>query len=138
MKLQEHLLAVVDPTEAGDSTLDIASDVVARGGKATVVVLVNQRVRDDLRRFADSEDLDLHTGQAIALDRLSDSYALRVGGDDTETIICDSTFSARDLLDVAAESRATSIVVPQQLTSRRNLRKLVSDAHVAVVVAPAA
>ncbi len=53
MKLQEHLLAVVDPTEAGDSTLDIASDVVARGGKATVVVLVDQRVRDAIQELPD-------------------------------------------------------------------------------------
>ena len=138
MQLSEHLLTVVAPNEAGEVSLDIATDVVARGGTATVVVLLDAQAHDDLGRFADSEDLDLHHGRALALDRLAGRYASRVGRDDTETIIFDSAGSARNLLDIATESRATSIVIPQQLIGRRKLRKLVSDAHVPVLVAPAA
>ena len=138
MKLQEHLLAVVEPNQAGELSLDIASDTVARGGRATLLVLLNDQTRNDFRRFADCEDLEVHHGHALALDRLADSYASRVGGNDTETIILDPTSSARDLLDVAARTQATSIAIPQQLATRRNLRKLVSDASVPVLVTPAA
>ena len=41
MNSQEHIVAVVDSTHGEDSTLDLARQVVARGGRATVVVLVN-------------------------------------------------------------------------------------------------
>ena len=41
MNPQEHIVAVVDSTHEEDSTLDLARQVVDRGGRATVVVLVN-------------------------------------------------------------------------------------------------
>ena len=138
MPLREHLLAVVEPNEAGEASLDHATDLVARGGKATVVLLVNEQVRDDVRQFSESEDLDPYTGHAMALDRLVEHYTSRVGGADTEAIVVDSANSARDLLDVAARSHVSSIAIPQQIVSRRPLRKLVSHAHVPVLVTPAA
>ena len=137
MSNSEHLLAVIDPNEAGEVSLDIATDHVNRGGTATVVVLLDEQTRDDLRRFADAEGLHLHTGQAIALDRLVDSYTARVGGD-TTTIVAESADSARELLEVAAASRATSMVIPQHVAARRSLRRLVSDTTVPLLIAPAA
>ena len=138
MQLSEHLLAIVTPNQAGEVSLDIATDVVARGGKATVLLLLDAQARDDLRRFADSEDLAAHHGEAIALDRLADRYASRLGRSDTEMVVLDSVRSPRSLLDVATESKATSIVIPQHLAAQRVLRKLVSQARVPVLVAPAA
>ncbi len=138
MQHREHLLAVVVPNEAGEAPLDLAAELVARGGKATVVVLLTEQVRDDFRRFADAEDLDLPTGEAIALDRLIEAYNARIGGDDTETFAAGSSSSARDLLHTAAVSGATTIAIPQQLAARSNLRGLMSDAHVPVLIAPAA
>lgn len=138
MQLREHLLAVVEPNQADDASIDIAADLVSRGGKATVLMLVNQQVRDDFRRFTDSEDLLAHVGEAIALERLVDGYTSRVGGEDTEVIVANWTSPVRELLEVAAESRATSIVIPQRLAARRSLRRLVSDTTVPVLIAPAA
>ena len=120
MSNSQHLLAVIEPNEAGEVSLDIATEHVTRGGTATVLVLLDDQARDDLRRFADAEDLDLHNGQAIALDRLVDSYTARVGGE-TNTIVAESASSARELLEVAATSRATSMVIPQHVAARRGL-----------------
>ena len=137
MSNSEHLLAVIEPNEAGEVSLDIATDHVTRGGTATVLVLLDEQARDDLRRFADAEDLTLHNGQAIALDRLVDSYTARVGGE-TNTIIAEFASSARELLEVAATSRATSIVIPQHVAARRSLRRLVSDTTIPLHITPAA
>ena len=137
MSNSEHLLAVIEPNEAGEVSLDVATDHVTRGGTATVLVLLDKQVRDDLRQFADAEDLHPHNGQAIALDRLVDSYAARVGGE-TNTIVAESAGSARELLEIAATSRATSMVIPQPVAARRSLRRLVSDTTIALHIAPAA
>jgi hypothetical protein len=138
MQHSEHLLAVLEPNETGEASLEIATDHVARGGKATLLIVLNQQVREDFRRFADAENRHVYNGEAVALDRLVNTYTSRVGGEDTEAIVTDSTNSARDLLHVAAESRATSIVIPQRLAARRGLRRLVTNSTVPVLIAPAA
>ena len=138
MQSRQHLLAVVEPNEADDASIDMAADLVARGGKATVLMLLNQQARDDFRRFADSEDLLAHVGEAIAVERLANDYTSRIGGDDTEVIVAIWTSPVRELLEVAAELRATSIVIPQRLAARRSLRRLVSDTTLPVLIAPAA
>ena len=138
MQLRQHLLAVVEPNEADDASLDMAADLVARGGKATVLMLLNQQARDDFRRFADSEDLLAHVGEAMALERLTNGYTSRIGGEDTEVLVAIWTSPVRELLEVAAELRATSIVIPQRLAARRSLRRLVSDTTLPVLIAPAA
>lgn len=137
MSNTEHLLAVIEPNEAGEVSLDIATDHVTRGGTATVLVLLDEQARDDLRRFADSEDLHLPNGQAIALDRLVDSYTARVGGE-TNTIVAESAGSARELLEVAVTSRATSMVIPQHVAARRSVRRIVSNTTIPLHIAPAA
>ncbi len=138
MPTRDHLLAVVEPNPPGEVSLDVATDHVARGGTATILVLVDDRTRDDIRRFADSEDLHPINGEAVALDRLADAYAARVGGDGADTVIADSTSSARELLDVAAEANATSVVIPQHVAARRSLRRLAADTTLPVLIAPAA
>ena len=133
-----HLLAIVEPTNLDREPLDYAHDHVAGGGTATVLLVLTDETRNGFRQFADSEDLDIGTAEAIAIDRLTDLYRSRVGGDDTETIVTSAEHSARDLLGVAADTRSTSIVITQQLAGRAGLRRLVSDSHVPVLVVPAA
>lgn len=138
MQLSDHLLAVIEPNETGEASLDIATDHVARGGTATLLILLDKQARDDFRRFADAEDRHVYNGEAVALDRLVNTYTARVGPENTEAIVANSSHSSRDLLHVAAESHATSIVIPQQVAARRSLRKLVSDTTLPVLIAPAA
>ena len=138
MPSRDHLLAVVEPNRAGEASLHVATDHVARGGTATILVLVDDRTRDDIRRFADSEDLHPHDGEAIALERLVDAYTARIGGDGADAVVADSTSSARELLDVAAKANATSVVIPQHVAARRPLRRLAADTNLPVLIAPAA
>ena len=138
MTHREHLLAIVEPSATGEAPLEIANDVVTRGGKATIVVLLTDEARNDFRRFADAQDLDVHHGEAVAVDRLIDVYTTRVGGSDTDSMVTHARTSALDLLAMAADTDATSIAIPQQVARRRGVRKLVSEALVPVLVTPAA
>ena len=138
MTHREHLLAIVEPSATGEAPLEIANDVVTRGGKATIVVLLTEEARNDFRRFADAQDLDVHQGEAVAVDRLIDVYTTRVGGSDTDSMVTHARTSALDLLAMAADTDATSIAIPQQVARRRGVRKLVSQALVPVLVTPAA
>ena len=138
MTHREHLLAIVEPSATGEAPLAIANDVVTRGGKATIVVLLTDEARNDFRRFADAQDLDVHHGEAVAVDRLIDVYTTRVGGSDTDSMVTHARTSALDLLAMAADTDATSIAIPQQVARRRGVRKLVSQALVPVLVTPAA
>jgi len=138
MQSNDHLLAVVEPNKSGEASLDIATDHVARGGTATLLILLNKQTRDDFRQFADAENRHVYNGEAVALDRLVNTLTARVGRENTEATVADSSQSSRELLDVAAESHATSIVIPQQVAARRGLRKLVSETTLPVLIAPAA
>ncbi len=138
MILREHILAVVEPNDAGEISLATATDLVAHGGKATVLVLLDKKTVSDFRQFAEAENLGAHEGEAIAVNRLVSLYNSRVGGTDTQTIVAGSTSTVHDLLDVADKERATSIVIPQHLIAQRRLRKLVSDSRIPVLVTPAA
>ena len=108
------------------------------GGVAPYVVLLTDEARNDFRRFADAQDLDVHHGEAVAVDRLIDVYTTRVGGSDTDSMVTHARTSALDLLAMAADTDATSIAIPQQVARRRGVRKLVSRALVPVLVTPAA
>lgn len=137
MNQREHLLTFVVPNKAGEAPLGIAAERVARGAKATLVVLLDKEARNDFRRFAEAEDLDAPTGEAIARERMIDFYSSRVGGVDTQTVLADVS-SSRDMLRTAEAAQATSIVIPQELAARSDLRRLMSSARIPVLIAPAA
>ena len=138
MQTREHLLAVVEPTAEGQATLALANELVARGGKATVALVVTDGARESFRRYADAENLSEGHAEAVAVGRLMDVYRARVGGDDTGALVTESATSSGDLLGAAAGSGVTSIAVPQHLATTRDLRGLMSESLVPVVVAPAA
>lgn len=138
MQTREHLIAIVEPTVEGEAPLALATDLVARGGKATVMLVVTDRARVEFRRFADSENLGHGHAERIAVDRLIDSYKSRVGGDDTDTIVADSTTSSKGLLSAATASRATTIAIPQHLATGPQLHEIVSGSPVPVLIAPRA
>jgi hypothetical protein len=137
MTNREHLLTFIVPNKAGETPLDIAADSVARGGKATLVVLLDKEAHKDFRRFAEAEDLDAATGEAIARERMIDFYTSRVGGVDTDTVLAESN-STLDMVRTVEATHATSIVIPQELAARSDLRQFVSGARVPVLIAPAA
>lgn len=131
----DHIVAIVQPTSDQDTTVDIARDVVANGGRATIVMLITDRVRKDIREFAEGEGLSLGEAEAMAIDRMSDEYIATVGAGRTNVIV--STMAGGLSPKHPALAGATSIAVGQQALNRQSLQRLVSGATIPVVVAPA-
>ena len=135
MNHQEHIFAVVEPTEEGEATLDLARQVVARGGKATLAIILTRQATDDMRAFSESENLGFGQGSAIFTDRLSATYSSRVGGD-TVTMIAAEDDAGRELLHAAGRANATTIAIPQRLMVQRAWRIPLGRSTVPVVIAP--
>jgi MinD superfamily P-loop ATPase len=138
MTTQEHIVAVVEPCRDGEATLEFATEVVARGGRATVIVLVTNKTMKDIRDFAESENLTVPDASEIYFERLAGTYASRIGSRDTSAILTESAFSGRTVFETAANARPTTIVMPQRFANRRGWRASVARSSVPVVIAPPA
>ena len=138
MKSQEHIVAVVESPRDGETTLDIAQEVVKRGGRATVVVLVTARMEKHIRNFAESENLTFPDAREIYVARLSEMYSSRVGGQDTFAIVAEGDYSGRSVFKRIAKADPSTIAVSQSLAHRRGWRGSVARSHVPVLIAPAA
>ena len=129
MNNHEHIVAIIQPTGRDDSTVDIARDVVANGGTATVIMLITDRVRKDIRDFAAAENLSVGEAEAIALDRLSADYVASIGAGQTDVVVSNVPDAQSQTL-----VNATKIAVGQDALSRHALNQLVSRATVPVIV----
>ena len=136
MNTQEHIVAVVEPTRDGEATIDIAQEVVRRGGRATVVVLVTRKTMSDISAFADSESLTVPDASEIYFERLAETYASRIGSPDTSAVVTESASSGRVVFETAASVRPTSIAMPQRFANRRGWRASVARSQVPVLIAP--
>ena len=136
MNTQEHIVAVVGSTRDEDSTLDLARHVVDRGGRATVVVLVNGTTTSDIRKFAEAENLTFPDAREIYLERLSRIYSSRVGGLETSAIIADGDYSGRSVFANAEKAGPTTIAVSHSLANRLSWRGPVARSRVPVLIAP--
>lgn len=130
----EHIVAIVQPTGRSDSTIDVARDVVVNGGRATVVMLITDRVRKDIRDFADAENLSIGEAEAIALDRLREGYVAAIGAGHTDVVV--STVSDAQWQVQPALTTATKIAVGEDALNRHALNRLASGTTVPVIVAP--
>ncbi|MEA2011026.1 MAG: hypothetical protein U9N78_10010 [Actinomycetota bacterium] len=137
MKTQEHIVAVVEPARDGEVTLDIAQEVIGRGGRATVVVLVTRKTMSDIGAFAESENLTIPDASEIYFERLAEMYASRIGSPDTSAVVTQSASSSRVVFETAASVRPTSIAMPQRFANRRGWRASVARSKVPVLIAPA-
>jgi hypothetical protein len=136
MNTQEHVVAFVEPTLDGESTLEVAQETISSGGRATVVVLVGRQTMTDVRAFAESENLTVPDATAIYFERLADTYSSKLGNDDASVVITESVYAGRHLFDVANRVEPTTIVVPQRLASRRGWRAFVGRSEVPVLITP--
>lgn len=131
---KEHTLAVVEPSLDGDSTLEIAKDTLARGGDATIVILLGRETTANIAAFAAAENLGLADGRAIYLERLSEMYTHLFG--DRVRFVVDGRHADRDVFKEVERGHATSVIMPQRLVSYRNWKSAVSKSQVPVLLAP--
>ena len=129
----EHLLTIVEPSGRGDTTLDIARDVVARGGRASIVMVITDRVDDDIRNFAASEELSRGEAEAHAIDQLTAYCSERVG-DDVPTIVERFGRLGTDIRRYITDE-VTAVAVPEGFLSARGANKLSRRVGRPVVVA---
>ncbi len=134
MAKREHLLTLVEPTKGGDATLELAHETVERGGEATVVMVITNRVRRDIDAYATSENLDRADAEGRALNQLDNYCRNRVGG----SANVETRYSG-PRTDVAefVTPEITAIAVPDGLIGQRAIGKLVKRTGLPVVVTPA-
>ncbi len=136
MKTQEHVVAFVEPARDGEATLEVAQEAVNSGGRATVVVLVNRKTMDDVRAFAESENLTVPDATAIYFERLAETYASRLGNGEASAVVTESAYAGRHLFETATRANPTTIVMPQRLANRRGWRSFVGRSQVPVLITP--
>ena len=133
MTNREHLLTIVEPTTGGDATLELAHETVARGGSASVVMVITDRVQRDIRAFADSEDLDRGEAEALALDQLRNHCSDRVGGS-PELATHYGALGSNVVKYVTADT--TAIAIPERLVADKFVQRIVTYSGRPVIVAP--
>lgn len=131
---REHLLAVVEPTPDGDTTLDLAHDVAERGGAVSLVLVITPRVRQDIAAFAAGADLTLGEAEAIALDQFTLACEQQIGVSASTTIVHSSS-DGRDVRRFLSPD-TTAIAIPEQLTNGRSVRRITDQTGIPVVVTP--
>ena len=136
MKAKEHMIAVVEPTRDGESTIELAQQVVDRGGQATVVVLVTRDTVAEIAAFAAAENLTLPDAREIYIERVADVYSSRFGDHDVATIVTDRPDPDTVVFGLARSAIGTTIAMPQRLASRRGWRASVARSKVPVLVTP--
>lgn len=136
MNTKEHMIAVVEPTHDGESTIDYAREVVDRGGRATVLIVMTRNTTDDILAFAEAEDLRIPDAREIYVERLAQAYSSRFDGHQVATIVTDRPDPSRVTFDTADEIAATSVAMPQRLANQRRWRASVARSQVPVLIAP--
>ncbi len=133
MSKNEHLFTIVEPTIGGDTTLDIARETVARGGTASVLMVITDRVQRDIRAFAESEELALGEAEAQALDQLRTTCSNRIGGSPRlETHF--GAIGSEVVKYLTADT--TAIAIPAPLATSRLVERIVAYSGRPVIVAP--
>lgn len=138
MTSQQHVVAVVEPTLDGQTTIDLARQVVDSGGRATIVVLLTRETLNEIAGFAEAESMSFPDAREIYSARLAESYSDLFGGDTTKTIFTESLQANRMVFEIAATDGATSVAMPQRLVSKRSWKSSVVRSQVPVLIAPPA
>lgn len=130
----EHLLVVSRSTIDTEPTLLVAEDASSRGAHVTVLLTLGDTDRKNIRDYAESENL--HTSEAGAVYEEASIAAVlhRLAAADVRITWHDP--SSWDVLDVAANVAATSVVVPAEIARRAGWRRSLRDTTVSITLVP--
>ncbi len=133
MTKQEHLLTIVEPVPGGDTTLDLAQETVARGGRATVLVVVTDRVERNIKAYAESQGLGVGEAEAISLKRLRSECRDRIG--DVPWLVAHYGSVGSDVVKyITADT--TAVAIPARLVNDRLVERIASYSGRPVTVVP--
>lgn len=133
MSTREHLLTIVEPTRGGDATLALAHETVARGGAASVVIVMTDRVQRDIRAYAASAELGAREVEAEALDQVRTQCRTRIGG---STRLATHYGSLGSDVVRYVTSDTTAIALPERLAADGLVERIVAYSGRPVIVAP--
>ena len=133
MSNPEHLLTIVEPSPGGDTTLDLARETVARGGTTTVLMVITDRVKQDIRAFADSEGLAVGEAEAIALDQLRTQCEEHIGG--VPWLVTKYGSISSDVVQYVTED-TTAVAIPARLVTDKLVERIAAYSGRPVIVAP--
>ena len=133
MSRQEHLLTIVEPTRGGDTTLELAHETVARGGKASVVMVVTDRVQRDLQAHLQTDESGRGEAETQALDQLRSQYSARIGG----APMLATHFGALGSEVVKyVTADTTAIAIPERLVIDKLIQRIAMYSGLPVIVTP--
>lgn len=135
MNPQEHLLAIVEPTTGGDTTIELANASLARGGQATVAVLLTDRVMRDIEDFAAAEDLSWGDASAQAFEQIEMTYAACTAA---KILYLRSDAKLFDQLGRLVTSDITTIALPERLVVNFSVQAFARSIGVPVTVVASA
>ena len=131
----EHVLAVAHSAIDTEPSLGAARDARSRGATVTVLVVLGDTDRRNIRDYADAEGLSVLDAERLYERAGIEAVTHRVGaGVEVRTTWHDP--SSWEVLDVAANVGATNVVVSADLATRAGWRRSLRDATVTVTVVP--
>lgn len=129
----EHLLTIVEPTTGGDATIELARSAVARGGTASVLMVITDRVQRDIRAFAASEELGYGEAEEQAILQLRGLCIEQIG--DNVPIKMHFGALGSDVVKYISEDM-TAVALPARLANNGMVERIVSYSGRPVIVAP--
>ena len=133
MNNNEHLLTIVEPTTGGDATIELARRAVARGGSASVLMVITDRVQRDIRAFAASEELGYGEAEEQAILALRELCIEQIG--DTVPITMHFGALGSDIVKYISGD-TTGVALPARLANNGMVERIVSYSGRPVIVAP--
>lgn len=137
MSNQEHVLGLIDSHPNSTAVLDVAHDVVERGGRATLVVVLSSDDRRHIRDLADAEDIGVPDATALYMDNITETYGAFVGKTATVTVLHAPSLDPRAAIATAADEGVTIVALPSSLAGTRQGRSAIGRTAVPVLVVPA-
>lgn len=134
-RAQDHLVAVVDPSDR-DGTLSVARSTVRAGGRATLVVDLGPTDRRHIREFAEAEHISTGEAESRYLAALDGDIRRQVGDDTVIHVTGPAGTSARGIASIAGD--ATQVAIPSALAGRRDWKRALRRGPLPVTVVPRA
>ena len=132
---REHSVVLSRTTIDTEPTLVTARDAIARGEDVTVIVVLGDTDRQNIRDYAESEQLSLREAEATYEAATIGAVHHRIG-DQAQVQVTWRKFSNADLVELADELRATSLVVPNSIAGGIGWRRSLKDSSITVTLIP--
>lgn len=133
----EHIVTIVDGSDAGGAPLEFTRRTLEQGGRATLVVLLSERDHDNIEAYAKAENLPPGEAEKRYIEATTVALTDLLGTPSIEAIVGVQAHERWDLADlVMTDMDASTLVLPRHLAQRRPWRTVAKRSRVPVVITP--